>query len=207
MICNCGYFYIQSNRNSSNTDGLFAMANSNSFLSACKTLPIVQENKYFSKFSYFIMKLYVVLLIIIDSRWEDFPKLLPFTSWPGAVINPQWLELPISRTNLHGPKDVRAIEVRLYLRYYVSKKESDSSTYQFKDKTVIPSIPGYSSNSESTIICSKYNKPNPNTIFNNKLILDLEIDIFLCLFAEIMGLKILLSISRTFIITKIRQYF
>ena len=34
------------------------------------------------------------------------------------MINPQWLELSISRTNFHGPKDVRAIEVievRLYL--------------------------------------------------------------------------------------------
>ena len=36
-------------------------------------------------------------------------------SWTGAMINPQWLELPMSRTNFHGPKDVRAIEVRLYL--------------------------------------------------------------------------------------------
>ena len=31
------------------------------------------------------------------------------------MINPQWLELPMSRTNFHGPKDVRAIEVRLYV--------------------------------------------------------------------------------------------
>ena len=30
------------------------------------------------------------------------------------MVNPQWLELPMSRTNFHGPKDVRAIEVRLY---------------------------------------------------------------------------------------------
>ena len=30
------------------------------------------------------------------------------------MIKPQWLELPISRTNFHGPKDVRAIEVRLH---------------------------------------------------------------------------------------------
>ena len=30
------------------------------------------------------------------------------------MINPQWLELPMSRTNFHGPKDVRAIEVQLY---------------------------------------------------------------------------------------------
>ena len=32
------------------------------------------------------------------------------------MINPQWLELPMSQTNFHGPKDVWAIEVRLYIR-------------------------------------------------------------------------------------------
>ena len=31
------------------------------------------------------------------------------------MINPQWLELPMCQTNFHGSKDVRAIEVRLYL--------------------------------------------------------------------------------------------
>ena len=30
------------------------------------------------------------------------------------MINPQWLELPMSRTMFYGLKDVRAIEVRLY---------------------------------------------------------------------------------------------
>ena len=30
------------------------------------------------------------------------------------MINPQWVEQPISRTNFHGPKAVRAIEVRLH---------------------------------------------------------------------------------------------
>ena len=30
------------------------------------------------------------------------------------MINPQWLELPMSLTNFHDPKDVRAIEIRLY---------------------------------------------------------------------------------------------
>ena len=52
--------FIQSNLNSSNTDGLFTMANSNSVLSANEILPIDQENKYLRKLSYFIMKLYVV---------------------------------------------------------------------------------------------------------------------------------------------------
>ena len=44
-----------------------------------------------------------------------------FASWTGAMINPQWLELPMSRMNFHGPKDVRAIEVRLYI--YIDIKE------------------------------------------------------------------------------------
>ena len=51
---------IQSNLNSSNTDGSFTMANSNSFLSPYEIRPPAQENKYIGKFSYFIMKLYVV---------------------------------------------------------------------------------------------------------------------------------------------------
>ena len=45
---------------SSNTDGSFTMANSNSFLSPYEILPLTQENKYIVKFSYLIMKLYVV---------------------------------------------------------------------------------------------------------------------------------------------------
>ena len=51
---------IQSNLNGSNTDGSFTMANSNSFLSPYEIFPIAQENKYLGKFSYFIVKLYVV---------------------------------------------------------------------------------------------------------------------------------------------------
>ena len=51
---------VQSNLNSSNTDGSFTMANSNSFLSPYEVLPIDQENKYLRKLSHFIMKLYVV---------------------------------------------------------------------------------------------------------------------------------------------------
>ena len=54
----------------------------------------------------------------VENR-KDFPKLSPFASSTGAMINPQWLELPMSRTNFHGPKDVRAIEVRLYIDSYV----------------------------------------------------------------------------------------
>ena len=49
---------MQSNLDSSNTDGSFTMAKSNSFLSPYKILLTAQENK--GKFSYFITKFYVV---------------------------------------------------------------------------------------------------------------------------------------------------
>ena len=48
------------NRDGSNTDDSFTMANSNSFLSPYEILLIAQENKYLRKFSYFIVKLHVV---------------------------------------------------------------------------------------------------------------------------------------------------
>ena len=90
-----------------------------------------QENKYFGKVSYFIMKLYAVYthknrlieailmstlsIQLLCRNRNDFPKLSMFVSWPGAMITPQWLELAISRINFHGPKDDRAIDVRLYI--------------------------------------------------------------------------------------------
>ena len=49
---------LQSNLNSSNTDGSITMADSNSFLSPYEILAL--ENKYLRNFSYFVMKLYVV---------------------------------------------------------------------------------------------------------------------------------------------------
>ena len=30
----------------------------------------------------------------------------PFAFWTGSMIKPQYLELPFSRTNFHGPNDV-----------------------------------------------------------------------------------------------------
>ena len=38
------------------------------------------------------------------------------------MINPQWLELPMSRTNFHDPKDV-PIEVRLYDKRHTNTEE------------------------------------------------------------------------------------
>ena len=47
----------------------------------------------------------------------------------------------------------------------------------FKDNLVISSIPNYFSNSETPIICYKYNKPIKSTIFNfNKIVTDIDID-------------------------------
>ena len=40
----------------------------------------------------------------IEDR-KEIPQLTPFSSWPGAMINSLWLELPVSRANFQGPKD------------------------------------------------------------------------------------------------------
>ena len=40
-------------------------------------------------------------------------SLLCLRTW--RYNNHHWLELPLSRTNFHGPKGVQAIEVRLYI--------------------------------------------------------------------------------------------
>ena len=47
----------------------------------------------------------------------------------------------------------------------------------FRDSLVISSIPTYFQNSETPIICHKYNKPIRSIIFNfNKFVSDLDID-------------------------------
>ena len=47
----------------------------------------------------------------------------------------------------------------------------------FKDNLVILSIPNYFNNSETPIICYKYNKPIRSTIFNfNEIVTDIDID-------------------------------
>ena len=49
------------------------------------------------------------------------------------MIDPQWLEQPISRTNFHGPKDFRALEVRLYY-YILHKPKTDKKNLSPKNK-------------------------------------------------------------------------
>ena len=46
---------------------------------------------------------------------KDTPKLSPFVSWPGTMINPLWLKLPMSRTNFHVSKDIWAIAFWLWV--------------------------------------------------------------------------------------------
>ena len=106
------------------------MANLNSFLSPYDLLPLAQENKYLGKFPYFIIEIICCVYslesphqgnsneytqhTIIVKEIKNTPKLSLFASWPGTMINPQWIELSMSRTIFYGPKNVRAIEVCLY---------------------------------------------------------------------------------------------
>ena len=47
----------------------------------------------------------------------------------------------------------------------------------FKDNLLISSIPNYFNNSETPIICFKYNKPIRSTIFTfNKIVTDIDLD-------------------------------
>ena len=74
--------YIQSNLNSSKTDGSFIMANSNSFLISYEILPLAQEIKYLGKFPYFILKLYFVLRVLIEViLMNTLNMLLLFRRW------------------------------------------------------------------------------------------------------------------------------
>ena len=94
-------------------------------------LTIAQENKYLCIFqgNFRIYHVSVCCVYSLESPLRgdsneytqhtiiedgnDIPKFSPYASWPGVLINPQWLELPISRTNFYGPNDDRAIEIRL----------------------------------------------------------------------------------------------
>ena len=87
-----GNTHIQSNLNSSNTHGLFTIANSNSGLSPYEILPMDQENKYLRKLSYFIMSTLNIQLLC--RRSIDFQELAIFASRPGAMIY-----LQMARTN------------------------------------------------------------------------------------------------------------
>ena len=67
----------------------------------------------------FLMSTYNVHVLLFWRKLKSWPY---NAFWPGFIINPHWLELPMSRTNFHSPKGVRAIKVRLYFhtRCYTS---------------------------------------------------------------------------------------
>ena len=70
----------------------------------------------------------------IPSCWRK-PKRYPYyASWPGSIINPQWLELPLSRTNFYSLKGVRAIEVRLYIVIHSSTTQRSGYNMSFISK-------------------------------------------------------------------------
>ena len=61
-----------------------------------------------------------LIIQLLCRRSIVFPELAIFASRPGAMINLQWLELPMARKIFHGPKGVRAIAVRLYIEITIS---------------------------------------------------------------------------------------
>ena len=116
------------------------MANSNSFLSPYENLRLAQENKYLGKFLFYHEIVCCVYSLespyrgdsneytqhAIDVKEIKQKSLNYRYLLPDTMINPQWLELPKSRTIFYGPKDVRAIEVRLYVLYvyrFLTKKQ------------------------------------------------------------------------------------
>ena len=77
---------------------------------------------------------------IIVKEIKKIPKLSLFASWPGTMINPQWLELPMSRTIFYGPKDVRAIEVRLYIELGIKTYNNDYHWLEFSNLLTQPNL-------------------------------------------------------------------
>ena len=53
--------------------------------------------------------------IIVKKMKKKSPEVIAVCFLDGFMINPQWLELPMSRINFHGPKDVRVTELLLYI--------------------------------------------------------------------------------------------
>ena len=88
-------YWIQSNLNSLNTDGLFTMAFELIFESL--------QNSSDSSWTQILRKLFLFYHEIVCCVYsfyyvenqKDFPKLSLFASWPGTMIKPQWLKLLI----------------------------------------------------------------------------------------------------------------
>ena len=126
---------IQVNLNSSNTDGSFTMANSKSISIHNKFHPNVQENKYSRKFSYFIMQFYVVCThynhlmeaVLMSTHNIHYcaadrkKKSLNYHRLLADMINPQWLGLPICRTNFHSGSTMYLLSFFFFFFFEVGK--------------------------------------------------------------------------------------
>ena len=75
------------------------------------------QNFYLKPFSFLVVVNFIYLnrrvFVMLKKERKDISKLSSFVFCSGTMINLKWLGLPMSRTNFHGPKDVRAIEIRL----------------------------------------------------------------------------------------------
>ena len=79
---------------------------------------------------------------------------------------------------VYHSKDSEVNHKRHYIKILYNKGIEFIDLHRiFKDNLVIPSIPNYFNNSETPIICYKYNKPIRSLIFTfNKILTDTEID-------------------------------
>ena len=95
---------------------------------------------YLRNFFYYILKMYVVCThqnclieaILMSTlnipfyyrRSKRHPYITSICLLPGTMIQPQWLELPISRKNFHGPKDVQTICTLIWLQVFTEEGKS-----------------------------------------------------------------------------------
>ena len=127
------------------------MANSTTF-KFLEIPPIAHENKYSGNFSYFVMKLYIVLYSLESPHRGDSnectqhtmnvqslcrkskKKITTFYRYlipdrPGSIISPGWFGPPMSRTNFHGSKMFEPLRYEcwrypFYLKLYIRKYEN-----------------------------------------------------------------------------------
>ena len=71
--------------------------------------------KFYIVYTHLNPTIKAILMRTINIRFclkieKEILKLLSFASGPGVMLNSQWLKLPVSRTNVRGPKGMQAIE-------------------------------------------------------------------------------------------------
>ena len=106
----------------------------------------------------------------------------PATSWydrSNQLYDAALLTRGYTQHALRPYIDSEINQTRHYIKVSFVNRGMDSIDLPsiFRDSSVISSIPTYFQNSETPIICYKYNKPIRSIIFNfNKLVSDLDID-------------------------------